>query len=147
MHPYPHRYRVTAATGLEGDVVLASAGLAPLNSAPPIEFDGPGNRWSPETLLVGAIADCFVLTFRAIARAGQLPWDSLDCEVEGLLARDQGVPRFTGFTVRARLSIPAGADAVVAQQALYKAEKTCLISNSLTGERTFSATVDVEVVA
>jgi organic hydroperoxide reductase OsmC/OhrA len=147
MKPYPHRYQVTAATGPEGEVVLASAGLAPLNSAPPIEFDGPGNRWSPETLLVGAIADCFVLTFRAIARAGKLPWDSLDCEVEGLLERDQGVSRFTGFTVHARLSVPAGTDAAIAQLALHKAEQTCLISNSLTGERKFSANVDVEVAA
>ena len=147
MQPYPHRYRVTAATGREGEVILASTGLAPLNSAPPIEFDGPGDRWSPETLLVGAIADCFVLTFRAIARAGKLPWDSLDCDVEGLLDRDQGVSRFTGFTIRARLSVPPGTDAALAQQALHKAEKTCLISNSLSAERKFSATVDVEVAA
>jgi len=146
MQPYPHRYLVTAATGREGEVILASAGLAPLHSAPPIEFDGPGNRWSPETLLVGAIADCFVLTFRAIARAGKLPWDSLDCDVEGLLERNEGVSRFTEFTVRARLSVPVGTDEQAAQQALHKAEKSCLISNSLSAERTFSATVVVDAV-
>jgi len=147
MQAYPHHYRVTAATGQEGEVILASTGLQPLNSAPPIEFDGPGNRWSPETLLVGAIADCFVLTFRAIARAGKLPWDSLDCDVEGLLERDHSISRFTRFTVRARLGVPAGTDADVAHQALQKAEQTCLISNSLSGERKFSASVDVEVTA
>jgi len=143
MQPYPHRYLVIANAAREGEVVLASAGLAPLNSAPPIEFDGPGDRWSPETLLVAAIADCFVLTFRAIARAGRLPWDSMDCEVEGRLERDNGVSRFTAFTVRAHLCVPAGTDATFAQQALHKAEKTCLISNSLTAERTLSATVEV----
>ena len=136
-----------ATAGREGEVVLDSAGLAPLNSAPPIEFDGPGDRWSPETLLIGAIADCFVLTFRAIARAGKLPWDSLDCEVEGRLERIEGVSRFTAFAVRAHLTVPAGTDAAVAQQALHKAEKTCLISNSLVGERTLSATVDVAATA
>ena len=68
MKPYPHHYQVAASAGVEGEVLLASAGLEPINTAPPVEFDGPGNRWSPETLLVGAIADCFILTFRAVAR-------------------------------------------------------------------------------
>lgn len=147
MKPYPHHYRVTAACDTEGEVILAGDGLPPLNSAPPIEFDGPGDRWSPETLLTGAIADCFVLTFRAVARVGKLPWDSLECEVEGLLEREQGITRFTGFSVRAHLSVPFGTDTEVAQRALHKAEQSCLISNSLNGVRKFSASVAVEVAA
>jgi organic hydroperoxide reductase OsmC/OhrA len=147
MKPYPHRYQVTATTGSEGEVILASAGLTPMVSAPPIEFDGPGNRWSPETMLIGAVADCFVLTFRAIARAGKLSWTSLDCDVEGLLERDHGVSRFTRFTVHARLVVPAGTDTDAAQDALHKAEQTCLISNSLVAERTLSASVNVAIPA
>jgi hypothetical protein len=33
----------------------------------PREFDGRGNQWSPESLLAAALADCFVLSFRAVA--------------------------------------------------------------------------------
>lgn len=134
MKPYPHHYQVAASASVEGEVLLASAGLDPLHTAPPIEFDGPGNRWSPETLLVGAIADCFILTFRAVARAAKLPWLGLNCEVEGVLDRDQGVSRFVAFTLRATLRIPAGADQEVAEKSLHKAETGCLISNSLSGK-------------
>jgi organic hydroperoxide reductase OsmC/OhrA len=145
--PYPHHYRVTAASGPEGEVILAGDGLQALNSAPPVEFDGPGDRWSPETLLIGAIADCFVLTFRAIARASRLPWESLDCSVEGLLERDQGVSRFTEFTLHARLGVPAGTDPQFAEGLLNKAEKGCLISNSLIGRKQLHVSIDVEAVA
>ena len=52
MHPYPHHYVVTASAAPEGDVPVSCAGLPGLVTAPPAEFDGPGDRWSPETLLV-----------------------------------------------------------------------------------------------
>lgn len=144
MKPYPHHYQVAASAGVEGEVLLASTGLEPLNTAPPIEFDGPGNRWSPETLLVGAIADCFILTFRAVARAAKLPWLGLNCEVEGILDREQGVSRFVSFTIHATLRIPEGADQEVAEKALHKAETGCLISNSLSGK--FELVTRIEVV-
>jgi peroxiredoxin-like protein len=146
MKPYPHHYQVAASAGIEGEVLLASAGLEPLNTAPPIEFDGPGNRWSPETLLVGAIADCFILTFRAVARAAKLPWLTLDCEVEGVLDRDQGVSRFVAFTLRATLRVPPGGDHEAAEKALHKAETGCLISNSLSGKFELVTRVEVEAV-
>src|SRR5436190_18707873 len=83
MQAFPHRYAVEASGSLKGDVTVAAAGLPSFASAPPTEFDGPGDRWSPETLLVAAVADCFVLTFRATARMSKLPWISLTCAVVG----------------------------------------------------------------
>ena len=71
MKPLPHRYNVTLTSGEQSYPVLTSDRLEPFTSAPPENFDGPGNLWSPETLLVAAVADCFALTFRAIAKASQ----------------------------------------------------------------------------
>ena len=135
MKPFPHRYTVSASAEPEGDVAVASAGLEPMRSAPPVEFDGPGDRWSPETLLCGALADCFVLTFRAIARAAKLPWLSLEVEVLGTLEREDRNSRFTRFDLEARLRIPVEGDAEVAERVLHKAEAGCLIAKSLTGQR------------
>ena len=143
MKAYPHLYHVAAKAAPEGEVLLSSAGLEALHSAPPAEFDGPGDRWSPETLLTAAIIDCFVLTFRAIARAGKLPWISLDCDIEGTLERDQGVSRFTGFRINARLGVPAGTDVEAAERAMHKAEAGCLISNSLLAHPELTATVTI----
>jgi organic hydroperoxide reductase OsmC/OhrA len=143
VHPFPHRYTVSASAEPAGEVAVASAGLEALRTAPPIEFDGPGDRWSPETLLCGAIADCFVLTFRAIARATNLEWLNVEVEVVGTLEREGRNSRFTRFDLEARLSIPPHADREAAERALQKAESGCLISNSLAGERHLTTSIDV----
>jgi len=135
MHPYPHLYQVSAAAKTEGQVTLSSEGLPDIATAPPPQFDGPGGVWSPETLLCAAVADCFILTFRAVARASKFEWTGLTCSVEGTLARVEGPTRFTGFVTRATLQVPAGADEAKAKLLLEKAEHSCLITNSLNGTR------------
>jgi len=141
MHPYPHLYTVQAAANPTGDVPVTSAGLPALSTAPPAEFDGPGDRWSPETLLVAAVADCFLLSFRGVARANKFAWDALECSVEGKLDRLEGKTHFTHFAVRATLRVPAGTDEAKAKQLLERAEHVCLISNSLVGQRSLESTV------
>ena len=143
MQDFPHHYTVAALSRAEGEVTLESQGLASLVSAAPVEFGGPGDRWSPETLLVGAVADCFTLGFRAIARASKLEWVSLRCQVVGTLERVERVTQFTGFVVRASLQVPPGTNEERARGLLEKAEKTCLISNSLKGKSQLEASVEV----
>lgn len=135
MHPYPHIYSASTSGSATAPVTVSSPGLADLPSAPPPEFDGPGGFWSPETLLCAAVADCFVLTFRAIARASRFDWLSLACRVDGTLERVDGVPKFTRYVTTATLSVAPGADGSKARILLTKAEHGCLVSNSLTGKR------------
>jgi organic hydroperoxide reductase OsmC/OhrA len=143
MHPYPHTYRVTATGSANGPVPVAAAGLAAIPTAPPPEFDGPGGSWSPEMLLVAAVADCFVLSFRAVGRAARFDWQSLECRVEGVLDRVDGVAQFSHFRTSATLTIPPGAEVARARQLLEKAEHVCLIANSLKGARQLECTVDI----
>jgi len=131
MKSFPHRYWVEASASADSPVPVASPGLETLLTAPPVEYDGPGDRWSPETLLVAAAADCFVLTFRAVAGASSLAWVDLRCEGEGELNRVERTTRFTGMTIRAFLTIPAGGDVERAARILEKSERTCLVANSL----------------
>lgn len=131
MHPYPHRYEVRGDAVSEGGVTLDSKGLPSLSSAPPLEFDGPGDQWSPETLLVASVADCFILTFRAIAKASKLAWSRLECRTEGVLDRVEGKAQFTEFRVHASLTVEEGANVERAERLLEKAEQTCLVTNSL----------------
>jgi organic hydroperoxide reductase OsmC/OhrA len=133
MQEFPHYYAVTAAGDVDGDVQLIAERLPTLRSASPAEFDGPGDRWSPETFLVGAVADCFILTFRAVARASKVPWTSLECQVTGMLDRIDRVTQFTNFEILAHLQVAAGTDPDHARRALEKAERNCLISSSLKG--------------
>ena len=141
MHKFPHRYRVSAAAGPAGDVELAAEGVESILSQPPVEFDGPGDRWSPESLLVSAVADCFVLTFRAIARASKLEWNSLRCEVEGVLEHSAGKTRFTQFDLSVTLDAPDTTNKERAHRLLEKAEESCLITNSLSASVNLDAQV------
>ena len=143
MQGFPHRYPVTANATKEGPVILDSPGAPQLPSAPPVEFDGPGDQWSPESLLTASVADCVVLTFRAIAIASKLEWNELELVIDGTLDRVDRVTRFTHFDLQARLCIPTGTDADKAKLLLEKAEKNCLVSNSLNAE--FSMAVNVEI--
>ena len=143
MQDMPHHYHVSASAASSRDVELTSPGLEAIASAPPAEFGGPGNLWSPETLLAAAVADCFVLSFRAIARASKLDWQSVSCDVTATLDRVDGVTRFTTIEERVALSVPAGTDAEKAKRLLEKAEKVCLITNSLTAKTTLTAEVTV----
>jgi len=135
MQPFPHHYLVHAAVRPDGDVPLAADGMRVIESAPPKEFGGPGNQWSPEGLLTAAVADCFVLNFRAIAAASKLAWTQLDARTQGTLDRTDGKMRFTRFDTHAKLTLPAITDVERAKRLLEKAELTCLVANSLSSER------------
>lgn len=141
MQSFPHHYKIMAAADPEGDVNLSGETLDSIASAPPAEFGGPGDRWSPETLLVASVAGCFILSFRAIARASKLPWISLSCEVEGTLERRDRTTSFTNFVVQATLCLPEEASRERARRLLDKAEETCLITNSLSGTTRLDAEV------
>ncbi|MEZ5552247.1 MAG: OsmC family protein [Pseudomonadales bacterium] len=144
MQPFPHQYQVRANAGPDDLVRLSSAGIEDLSSAAPVEFDGPGGHWSPETLLLGAVADCFVLSFRAVATASRFSWVELNCETLGTLDRVDRTTRFTRLTTKARLKIGQDASVERARALLEKAEQVCLISNSLNAERFLEVEVLVE---
>jgi organic hydroperoxide reductase OsmC/OhrA len=144
MHPYPHTYAASASAASSGSVAVSSPELPIIKTAAPVQFDGPGGVWSPETLLCASLADCFILTFRAVARAARFGWQSLDCRVEGVLERVGQVSQFTRFTTFARLTVPLGTDAARARELLERAEHGCLIANSVRGSRSLDAQVIAE---
>jgi organic hydroperoxide reductase OsmC/OhrA len=146
MQALPHRYHVRAQGGPAGTVQVSASGLAALATQPPPEFGGPEGFWSPETLLAGAIVDCYVLSFRAIARASKLEWQDLRVDVEAVLDRVDGVTRFTEVRLQPRLRLAAGASETLARTVLQKAKASCLITNSLTATCTLEPVVETEGV-
>jgi organic hydroperoxide reductase OsmC/OhrA len=141
MESYPHHYTVQARAEAEGSVGLDSEGLPSLSTAAPPQYGGPGGQWAPETLFVAAVADCFILTFRAVATASKLAWHDLECDAEGSVDRGEDGIQFTQLKLRARLSLPGGGDAERAKRLLEKAKKACLVTNSLKCEPSLTAEV------
>lgn len=134
MQAFPHHYDVGAQSTPDTSVTLSAAGAPDLDSQPPPEFGGPEGYWSPESLLAVAVADCFVLTFKAIAKGSKLDWSDLACDVTGTLDRVDGVTRFTRFDLKARLTVPEGTDPEKAERILHKSEAMCLVTASLNTE-------------
>jgi peroxiredoxin-like protein len=142
MHEFPHHYRVSIDTRPDAPTVaISSPGLPTLESAPPVEFGGPGTHWSPETLLVAAVADCFTLGFKVIAEASKLTWSRLEVNVTGKLDRIERKMKFTELDIVANVTVPE-ALASKAPRILEKAEESCLITNSLSANVRFTANVN-----
>jgi organic hydroperoxide reductase OsmC/OhrA len=64
--------------------------------------------------------------------------------VTGTLDRRDKMTQFTGFDLVARLEVPDGVDPGTATQALERAERNCLVSNSLKGAVHLHPTVQLE---
>ncbi|ANV84696.1 osmotically inducible protein OsmC [Picosynechococcus sp. PCC 7003] len=141
--PLPHHYTVQARATSASNVTLESAGLNTIESAPPVDFGGPEGYWSPETLLVAAIADCFILSFRGTARASNFAWESLHCSVAGTLEKADRLTQFTHYQITATLTIPPESDPTKGDRLLHKAEANCLITNSLSGTVSLETAIQV----
>ena len=131
MKSFPHDYDVRLTGGPSGHATLSTPGIPDLPAAPPKEFDGPGDAWSPEHLLIAAVETCLLFTLRAIARASKVEFVTLDVRATGTVDRVEGITRFTEIVLRPRLVIPAGSDRARALHVLEKSEKHCLVTASL----------------
>ncbi|MCR9106305.1 MAG: OsmC family protein [Gammaproteobacteria bacterium] len=141
MQEFPHSYDVSASGSASGTITLTAANMPALQSAPPEQFGGPGDQWSPEHLLTAAVADCFILTFRAVAQASKLEWTQLDVTAQGTLDRVERTMKFTAFNVTATLTVPSDTDPAKAERVMEKSEAACMITNSLSAETHLHAKV------
>lgn len=144
MQGFPHHYLTTASGGAEGVVVVSSEGLTDLDTHAPPQFGGPGGFWSPETMLSAAVANCFILSFRAIASASKFEWTSLECKVDAELDRPERVTFFTAFNIHVVLHVPTAEKLEMAERLLEKAESICLVTASLKSETVLTTDIRVD---
>jgi peroxiredoxin-like protein len=131
MKPLPHQYDAHLSGGPSGDAQLSSHGLPDFRTAPPIEYDGPGDAWTPEHLLLASVQACFLFTLRALARVSKLEFISLELEASGIVDRQDGVTRFTEIALRPRMTVRSGTDRDRILHLLEKTKTKCLVSASL----------------
>ena len=142
MQDLPHQYSAKVHGTPTTNLVTQGENLPEIIVAPPSNFGGPGDQWSPEELLMAAVADCLVLSFKAISRASKLEWLSIECESNGTLDKVDRKIQFTDIVTKAKLVLASGEDEAKAEGLLLKAEEVCFISNSLS----CSSRLDYEIV-
>lgn len=113
--------------------------------ATPPEFPkGMPGIWSPEHLYTAAVNSCFMTTFLAIAENSKLEFKSLSCPAKGKLDKVNGKFVMSEVILEPVLVIPNEEDKEKAEKILFKAEKACLITNSLTAEVILKPLIEVE---
>ena len=138
MKPFPHTYTAAASADPVGNVISTLGNGCRVEVAPPVEFDGVGDVWSPEELLMSSVANCLVLSFKSIARAYDLNWLHIECSADGQLEKVDRRVTFTKVHTRVTLTITSVEDESKAKRLLEKAEDTCFITNSLSAETSLS---------
>ncbi|MDO6460838.1 OsmC family protein [Granulosicoccaceae sp. 1_MG-2023] len=141
MQAYPHKYQVTSEGAAQGNVELTSPGLQSLTTAPPPQFGGPEGIWSPETLFAASVADCYILSFRAVTQMKKFDWIAIRCETDAILDKPERLPMFTRLDLRVTLTVAAGTDKAEAEKLLQRAKDICLVTNSMTAEKTLTTEI------
>tara|TARA_R110001592_G_scaffold61158_22_gene186283 strand:+ start:12835 stop:13269 length:435 start_codon:yes stop_codon:yes gene_type:complete len=135
MDSLPHHYSVIVNAEPENSLKTSAAHLPTIEVAPPRQFDGPGDKWSPEELLLAAAANCFVLSFRTVASIAKLEWQAIQCTTEGVLDKVERTMQFTEIVTRVVLTVEHEDSRSKAEKLLAKAEQICIVSNSLTATK------------
>jgi peroxiredoxin-like protein len=111
---------------------LRAPGLPSLQIDAPPEFKGHDGAWTPEHLFVASVNSCFLTTFLAIAENSKLEFVSFKAGAKGKLEKLDGQGfMMTEIVLRPRLVTRNARDAERASRIFEKAEKHCLISNSV----------------
>ena len=114
---------------------LSAPDLPNLEVDAPPEFKGHEGVWTPEHLFVAAVNSCFMTTFLAIAENSKLEFVSFSAGAKGKLEKLDGRGFImTEVVMRPKLRVCHARDVERAGRILDKAEKSCLISNSIKTE-------------
>jgi peroxiredoxin-like protein len=137
-----HRFQIVAwwASGRTGFAKSNSAPHAIHFSAPPA-FGGMDGRWTPEDLLLCALASCFTTTFRSVAESSKFAYTDLQVEVEGCVKKAEAGYQFSEILIRVNLTIAHDEDQEKALKLLHKAHGLCLVARALSVEQKFEPTV------
>lgn len=137
-----HSYRVVAWWS-SGKTGLAKSDSAPsaIHFTAPAQFGGLEGRWTPEDLLLSAVASCYTTTFRAFADYSKLDCSDLGIEVEGTVKKTDSGYAFTEIVIRPTLTISDEQDQARALRLLAKAKSACLVSRALSVDQKFEPRV------
>ncbi|NRD22620.1 OsmC family protein [Winogradskyella litoriviva] len=113
--------------------------------ATPPEFPGGmPNIWSPEHLFTAAVSSCLMTTFLAIAEFSKLEFVSFKCNSKGILEKVDGKFVMSEVLLFPEVVITDESKRDRTERIVEKAEKACLISNSITSKITMETKIIIK---
>jgi peroxiredoxin-like protein len=133
-----HKFRVVAWWS-SGQTGIAKCDSAPnaLQFTAPVAFGGLEGRWTPEDLLLNAIASCYTTTFHVVAEHSELAYSDLEVEVEGIIQKTGSGYSFDEIIIRPTLAIGGEQEKMQALRLLEKAKTLCLVSRAVSVRQKF----------
>ncbi len=147
----PHHYRVDIHWNSDRKGIMCSPELTSSMSdkgcievATPPQFPkGIHGIWSPEHLFTASVASCFMTTFLAIAENSKLDFTTFDCKATGILDQINGKFLMTEIELEPTITINDEMNIQRASSVLQRAEKSCLISNSITSKVNMKPSIQI----
>ncbi len=139
-----HQFRVVAwwSSGRYGMAKADSAPNVVHFTAPP-EFGGLEERWTPEDMLLGAVASCFTTTFRALAEYSKFEYTDLEVEAEAPVRKADKGYTIGEIALRPRLTVASEELRGRALQLLEKTKALCLVSRALAVAPSLEARIEI----
>jgi len=107
------------------------------------ELGGLQGRWTPEQLLLCALAGSFTTTFHEVARAAGFVFSDLEVEIEGSVRRNRGAGcNFSEILIRPRLTVQSEDLCEAGLALLRKAKAGCMISRAISAPQTLEPSVE-----
>jgi organic hydroperoxide reductase OsmC/OhrA len=139
-----YTYRVSA-WWTSGRTGLAKCESSPntIHFSEAAELGGLQGRWTPEQLLLCALAGCFTTTFHEVARAAKFDFTDLEVEIEGSVRRNRSAGcNFNEILIRPRLTVQFEAQREEGLNLLRKTKSVCMISRAITVPQTLEPAVE-----
>ena len=140
------QYRIKAwwSSGRTGIARTDSAPSAIHFTAPP-QFGGLEGRWTPEDLLLTAVASCYTTTFRALAEYSQFEYADLEVEVDATAKKADSGYRFSEIVTRPHLTLKSEEGRDRAGRLLQKTQELCLVARALSVSHRLEPTIQAHL--
>lgn len=122
-------------------ILTANDAEGPIYVTTPPVFGGQEKGWSPEHLFLGSIASCFMSTYLFFTRKMKFQITHLECHAIGQIELVEGRLKFTHIGVFPTIYVSDVTLLEIADLAVLKAQKSCLVSNSISAEITYNGKV------
>lgn len=113
-------------------VVLQHPAVGEIQASAARAFRGDEAKWNPELLLLGALAQCHVLSYLHTAVQAGVVVTGMTCGAEGVLEVDaDGAGRFASLMLTPAVTLQDEADRERAEALHAEAHRMCFIANSI----------------
>ena len=120
--------------GQDKETSIKAEGKPAISITVPEEFGGSADKWTPEDLFLASVNSCVMMTFKAAAKKSNLKFKEYQSRVESTIQVVDRALTFSKISVNPKIMIESEQDKEKVLLLMKKAEKKCLISQSIKTE-------------